>query len=174
MILTPPITHPVPYRLLMFDADGTLRGCTVPGRPPNTAEESVLLPNVDVMLSRYQWKKQHFFGIASNQGGVALGSMPEARCKEMLLQLMHDASWYLWPEEVIRFCPHAPQAGCRCRKPAPAMLNDIMHYWHKQRAIQGPADCLYVGDQESDGATAAAAGIDVCWAKDFFGWEATP
>lgn len=171
MILSPPITHPVPYTLLMFDADGTLRGCTVPGRPPNTPEEAVLLPGVEVILSRYAWKLTHYCGIASNQGGVALGYIPEATCAAMLRDLMHDASWQSWPEMVIRYCPHAPQAGCRCRKPAPAMLHDIMLYWHKQDAISGPADCLYIGDLSSDRDAAANAGIDFCFASAFFDWQ---
>ena len=34
-----------------------------------------------------------------------------------------------------------------------------------------PAQALFIGDQDSDRQAAATAGIDFCWAKDFFGWE---
>jgi D-glycero-D-manno-heptose 1,7-bisphosphate phosphatase len=171
MILPSPIIHPVPYTVLIFDADGTLRGCTVPGRPPNNVDESVLLPGVEVLLEApYTWQQRHLFGIASNQGGVGLGYMPETVCRNMLDTLAWQITHHYWPDPAIRYCPHAPRAGCACRKPEPAMLLAIEMFWHSQGRVHGPGECLYIGDQDSDREAAERAGFDFCWSADFFGW----
>lgn len=56
--------------------------------------------------------------VVSNQPGIALGKFSEkdlrkaeSRLRELLPKL--DAFYY---------CPHAPKAGCECRKPAPGLL----------------------------------------------------
>jgi histidinol-phosphate phosphatase family protein len=56
--------------------------------------------------------------VVSNQPGAALGHFPEgdlkhveAKLRELLPAL---AGFY--------YCPHHPEAGCACRKPAPGML----------------------------------------------------
>jgi len=44
------------YRLIIFDADGTLRCCTVPGQVcPNADNQWELLPNVKEKLSEIDW-----------------------------------------------------------------------------------------------------------------------
>jgi D-glycero-D-manno-heptose 1,7-bisphosphate phosphatase len=55
-------------------------------------------------------------------------------------------------DEVV-YCPHAPDAGCNCRKPRPGMFRDIAERLHIN--LQGvPA----VGDSLRDIQAAAAAG----------------
>lgn len=82
------IQHPLnQYRLLIFDADGTLRRCTVPGQPcPNRPGEWELLPNVRETLRLYDWT-QTAWGIVSNQGGVALGYLSEPQAYRLLYDL---------------------------------------------------------------------------------------
>jgi D-glycero-D-manno-heptose 1,7-bisphosphate phosphatase len=50
-------------------------------------------------------------------------------------------------------CPHAPEDGCDCRKPAPKLILDAA------RALGvDPACCVVVGDRESDVEAARNAG----------------
>lgn len=157
-------------RLLIFDADGTLRRCTVPGQVcPNRDGEWELLPNVKETLARFDWHTQTGgmkFGIVSNQGGVGLGYISEADAYQMLADMVVAATGG-WPRSgTIRICPHAPSAGCACRKPKPGMLLALSRWWGE------PAErVMYVGDMESDRQAAEAAGVRFTWAKDFFGWR---
>jgi D-glycero-D-manno-heptose 1,7-bisphosphate phosphatase len=151
-------------KLYIFDADGTLRGCNVPGQPcPNKPEQSYILPNVKETLAKIDWS-QNGFGIASNQGGIALGYLSERDAYQMLANLTVDLL-DRWPRQgVLQICPHAPTDGCGCRKPKPLMLQRIMNIYGVY-----PDDTLFVGDMESDRLAALAAGCRFQWANDFFG-----
>lgn len=168
----PPLIHPLPFRLIALDADGTLRGCTVAGRPPNRADEVVILPNVKETLAQYDWLGGHYrAGIISNQGGVALGYLTYQQCRRMLEDLLRAVTGVSWPRSAVRLCPHAPDAGCICRKPQPAMLEGLIEHYTRHGQLDHKGEVLYVGDQPSDWDTARAAGVTFLWAKHFFGWE---
>lgn len=155
-------------RLYIFDADGTLRRCTVPGQPcPNKPGEWELLPGVVERLARVDWNVTGL-GILSNQGGVALGHLSEATAYHLLGDTVTAATGRWPPQGSIFVCPHAPNAGCACRKPSPMGLHKIMAlYGH------GPRETLYVGDLDSDRECAKRAGVDFALAVDFFGFEWT-
>ncbi len=54
----------------------------------------------------------------------------------------------------IVHCPHLPEAGCRCRKPQPGMLLDLVEHYGV------PADSVpFVGDSVRDIQAARAAGL---------------
>jgi HAD superfamily hydrolase (TIGR01662 family) len=59
----------------------------------------------------------------------------------------------LGPFDVVELCPHAPDAGCECRKPRPGMVLAAC-----ARLDVDPARCVVVGDIESDVLAAGAAG----------------
>lgn len=95
------------------------------------------------------------FGIvvATNQSGVGRGLLGAAD-----LEAIHDR---LWAEVSaagghlagIFVCPHAPDAGCACRKPRPGLLERIAHWAHI-----APATMIVVGDAARDLAAARAVG----------------
>ena len=65
--------------------------------------------------------------VATNQSGIGRGlfSLDElnrihARCQQLLARVGGHL-------DGIFFCPHAPDAGCDCRKPAPGLLQSIEH-----------------------------------------------
>lgn len=148
-------------KLYIFDADGTLRRCTVEGQPcPNKLGEWELLPNVRERLAKIDWS-ENGFGIASNQGGIALGFLSIDVAYQLCRDLVIAATDRFPPTGSIQICPHAPDAGCSCRKPRPLMLLRIMDTF-------GTRDAVMVGDQESDRLAADAAGIEFQWAHEFF------
>lgn len=149
-------------KLIIFDADGTLRRCTVPGQPcPNKDDEWELMPGVKEKIAAFPEEVR--FAIVSNQGGVGLKILSEDSAWTMLLRLEHQTT----PGRGIVFmCPHAPKAGCFCRKPHPYLL-----YKSMKTARASPSETLYVGDMDSDREAAQRAGVDFLWAWEFFGWE---
>jgi D-glycero-D-manno-heptose 1,7-bisphosphate phosphatase len=167
------VTHPLPgKRLLLFDVDGTLRRTTVPGQPcPNGPDEWELLPNVRETLACYDWDTQHDWRLISNQGGIGLGYMTESACLRLLYSCVHACGLPTTYSFVahLHICPHAPNAGCVCRKPSPWML---------LQAIQDVGvqldEALYIGDMDSDREAARRAGIDYIEAARFFGWVSQP
>lgn len=156
-------------RLYIFDADGTLRRTTVPGMScPNRPGEWELIPGVRERLARIEWGGANGarFGVATNQGGVGLGYMTLAAARGLLADMVVEALGTRPPAGSIEICPHAPHAGCACRKPEPGMLLRLMERFRVE-----PAETLFVGDMERDEEAARRAGARFMWAHEFFGWD---
>jgi len=156
------------HSLIIFDADGTLRKCTVPGQVcPNADDQWELLPHVKEKLFRIRWGAPGLgrvaFGIASNQAGISKGYLSAATAYRLLADMAKAAVGFRPIEGSIRFCPHNKSDGCACRKPGPLMLEQLMDFWGVN-----PEETLFVGDMESDRQAAENAGCDFVWARDFF------
>ena len=83
--------------------------------------------------------------VATNQSGLARGLFDEyqlARIHQKLLSMVEDQGGII---EGIFFCPHAPQDGCNCRKPATGLLQQIESEFGE--SIQG---AYFVGDSLRD------------------------
>ena len=105
-------------RFVLLDRDGTLIAerhyLADPARVellPGAAEGLRLLRAMDLGLA-----------VVTNQSGIGRGYFDEA-CLE---RVHHSLQCLLENEGValdgIYFCPHVPGAGCRCRKPAPGLV----------------------------------------------------
>ncbi len=160
------------YKLIIFDADGTLRYCTVEGQPcPNKEDEWKLYPGVSEKLSSFNWaspqdKQGIGYGIASNQGGVGSGYFTEEMAKKLLVNTFEEAFGFTPAEGTVEMCIHVPYSGCSCRKPEPEMINNIKNLYGVT-----PKEILFVGDRDADKNAAANAGCDFMWAYEFFGRE---
>jgi len=154
-------------QLFIFDADGTLRRTTVPGRPcPDTADQWQLMPLVAETLRSIPWEEAGYaLGIASNQGGVALGYLTRDCAHQLLVDMVVSAIGYFPSRSYIELCTCSITANCDCRKPAPGMLLRIL-----TRSGIPASRAIFVGDAEEDFEAAGRAGIRFRWAKDFFGW----
>jgi histidinol-phosphate phosphatase family protein len=157
---------PAHIRLLIFDADGTLRRTTVAGQPcPHAPGEWELLPQVAETLARLPWQTGKLrLGIASNQDHVAYGWLSERTAYQLLEDLLREAG--VDAAAVVRICPHAIEANCACRKPAPGLLLSLM----KECAVTA-AETLFVGDASTDREAARRAGVAFRWAWEFFDWN---
>ena len=83
--------------------------------------------------------------IATNQSGLARGLFDESA-----LAQMHDKMHDLVEKEggsisAICYCPHLPDAGCRCRKPGVGLLEQI-----EQQLSTTLKGCYFIGDSEKD------------------------
>jgi D-glycero-D-manno-heptose 1,7-bisphosphate phosphatase len=94
-----------------------------------------------------QWLYSHGYRLVviTNQSGVGRGLFTLDRLEAMnarLNAMVEDAGARL---EGIYYCPHAPEAGCACRKPAQGLLT---------RAASDldfdPASAVMIGDKGSD------------------------
>lgn len=153
-------------RLVIFDADGTLRRTTVPGQPcPHGSDEWELLPGVRECLTSMDWHHGALaLGVASNQDHVGYGLLERNLAHTLLRDMIVAATNGAVRDPEIRFCPHRLDVSCDCRKPAPGMLLDIMRARHV-----APAETLFVGDAHVDEQAARAAGVQFAWAGEFFG-----
>jgi D-glycero-D-manno-heptose 1,7-bisphosphate phosphatase len=89
-------------------------------------------------------------GVVSNQSGVDRGLITVADVRAVNARL--DA--LLGPFDMIRFCPHGNDDGCRCRKPAPGMILDVLAELNVP-----PSRAAMVGDIGSDVEAGIAAGV---------------
>jgi D-glycero-D-manno-heptose 1,7-bisphosphate phosphatase len=152
-------------RLLVFDADGTLRWTTKEGQGyPCRPDEWQLMPNVRETLTRLDWSETgHRLGIASNQTGVALGHLTESMARALLVHTVEAALGHVPASAAIEMCICSPSIDCECRKPRPGLLQRIL-----ERFSASPREALFVGDLEIDREAARRAGVAFRWAHEFF------
>ncbi len=91
--------------------------------------------------------------VATNQSGLARGYYDEAT-----LEAMHDKLRALLAARqaqigLIAWCPHGPDDGCECRKPAPGLLQQIARHYET-----GLAGVWFVGDSLRDLQAAVTVG----------------
>ncbi|WP_435741284.1 HAD-IIIA family hydrolase [Nocardioides sp. SYSU DS0663] len=131
--------------LVLLDRDGTLvhdvpyNGDPDLVRPVEGAREALdRLRSLGVRL-----------GMVTNQSGIARGLITREQADAVNARVEE----LLGPLDVVLLCPHGPEDGCGCRKPAPGMV--------KQACAEldvDPARTVLVGDIESDVLAAEAAG----------------
>lgn len=152
------------FDLLIVDADGTCRLCTVPGQYfPIQPDEWILRPGVFSKLSVMDWNTLKF-GVASNQSGVGRGLLSSRMATVMLGNMAREATGRPWPADVLLHCPHLPTDRCPCRKPAPGMLHTLVGKYQVP-----PERTLFVGNANTDRLAAARAGCMFAWSNEFFG-----
>lgn len=95
------------------------------------------------------------FGLAiiTNQSGIGRGLFTVQDFERFQQHLLRDFAAQGVTIAASFHCPHAPDAGCDCRKPKPGLL-------YQARAELGaePARCFVIGDRLSDAQAGLAAG----------------
>ena len=105
-------------------------------------------------------KAGYLIAIATNQSGIA-----RQYYSLDVLQAMHDKMEYLVAEaggtiNCIVYCPHLADDHCRCRKPKPGMLHQILKRLESQGHAQSTdADIWFVGDSLKDLQAGISAGF---------------
>jgi histidinol-phosphate phosphatase family protein len=136
--------QPVP-RAVLLDRDGTLVVDLPFNRDPERVEP---MPGAAAALARLR-AAGVATAVVSNQSGVALGRLTREDVDALNARI--DA--LLGPLGPVFVCAHGPNDGCRCRKPAPGLLEAAA------RHLGVPLrDCVVVGDIGADIEAARAAG----------------
>lgn len=135
-------------RALLLDRDGTLIVDVGYPRDPARVE---LLAGAAEALGALQTR--FALVIISNQSGIGRGLITEAEARAV-----HDRVVDRFGQRGVAFagayyCPHTPDAGCPCRKPAPGLLLDAAGELGLDLA-----GSIMIGDKPSDVAAGLAAG----------------
>jgi HAD superfamily hydrolase (TIGR01662 family) len=131
--------------LVLFDRDGTLvRDYPYNGDPALVKPVPGAREAVDALRARGVQ-----VGVVSNQSGVARGIVTREQVDACMARLEE----LLGPFDTLQVCPHGPDDGCTCRKPAPGMVKAAC----AELGVD-PARCVVIGDIGADVEAAEAAG----------------
>ncbi|MGW4567624.1 D-glycero-alpha-D-manno-heptose-1,7-bisphosphate 7-phosphatase [Streptomyces sp. NPDC004561] len=130
---------------VLFDRDGTLVADVPYNGDPDRV--TLLLGAAEaVALARSAGLPT---GVVSNQSGIARGLLTT----EDVRRVNRRADELLGGVDAWLFCPHAPDAGCPCRKPRPGLVLTAA----ARLGVPATA-CLVIGDIAADVLAAHAAG----------------
>ena len=143
-----------PGRAALFvDRDGTLIREREYLSDPHDVE---LLPGVAAALREVR-SAGHPVAVITNQAGVGRGYFSEARLYEVMARMRELFRAEGVELDTVRVCPHAPDAGCDCRKPGGRLLREAAD--DLRLSLR---DSAMVGDRWSDvdaGRGVGAAGV---------------
>lgn len=139
-----------PRRVALIDRDGTIIVDKVYLRDPDGIE---FAPGA---IEGLRLLRDAGFALVliTNQSGIARGYFDAAR-----LEQIHDRLQSMLAAEGVRLeaiyvCPHGPDDGCDCRKPAPGMVKSAM-----RDLGFTPDQAVLIGDSDADMGAATAAGV---------------
>lgn len=137
-------------RLVILDRDGVINQDS--DEFIKSAAEWVPLPGSIDAVARLS-AAGYTVAIASNQSGIGRGLFRRDALYAMHRKLRRLAAAAGGRVDKIVYCPHAPGAGCDCRKPRPGLLKRIGAYYGC--ALDGVP---VIGDSLRDLQAAAAVG----------------
>ncbi len=145
-------------RALFLDRDGVIN---VDHGHVGTREKFEWMPGARAAIRAATEAGWHVF-VVTNQSGIARGLYSEADMHALHAWMGEEIRRAGGTLDDLRFCPFHPEAVLEAyrdpahpwRKPAPGMLLDLIRAWQID-----PALAVLVGDQDSDLAAAAAAGV---------------
>jgi histidinol-phosphate phosphatase family protein len=130
---------------VLFDRDGTLvvdvpyNGDPALVRPMPGALEAVAAVRAAGLP----------IGVVSNQSGIARGLLTREQVDAVNARVDELFGGF----DTWQVCPHGPEDGCRCRKPAPGMV-----LWAAEALRVPPERVVVIGDIGADVGAAHAAG----------------
>ncbi|MFQ3591640.1 MAG: HAD family hydrolase [Gemmataceae bacterium] len=134
---------------IFLDRDGTL--IVDPGYPKDP-EVVQPLPGVVEALMRFG-DAGFALVVISNQAGVGRGIITPKQARAVHLRFIALFGEKGIHFDDVRYCFHAPEVGCACRKPAPGMIlqSTATYGWDLPRSYM-------IGDKPSDVQAGIAAG----------------
>jgi D-glycero-D-manno-heptose 1,7-bisphosphate phosphatase len=128
------VTH-----LVILDREGVISECVAPFiRAP---EEFKPIPGALEAIARLNQASVRIV-VATNQAGVGRG-LTDMATVNAIHDRMHRAAMSAGGRiDAVFYCPHAEEAGCRCRKPATGMFEEIAERYglHDLRGVAAVGD----------------------------------
>jgi histidinol-phosphate phosphatase family protein len=139
----------VSRRALFLDRDGTLIVDVVYPRDPALVQ---MIPGAAAVLRELQ--RDWLLVVVSNQSGIGRGLITPSQANAV-----HDRFVSAYAAAGVAFagfyyCPHAPDAGCACRKPMPGLLLSAT-----EELDLDLGSSAMIGDKASDVEAGRAAGV---------------
>lgn len=130
---------------VLFDRDGTLVVDVPYNGDPDRVEP---VPGARAALDRLRAEGLRL-AVVTNQSGVARGLLTAAEVGAVNQRVEE----LLGPFDAVLVCPHGPDDGCGCRKPAPGLVEEAA----AELGVT-PGACAVLGDIGADVVAALAAG----------------
>ncbi len=140
-----------PTHLVILDREGVISECVVPFM--RSPEEFKPIPGALEAIARLNQAGARVV-VATNQAGVGRG-LTDMATVNAIHDRMHRAVMSVGGRiDAIFYCPHAEEAGCRCRKPATGMFEEIAERY----GLHDLSGVAAVGDSIRDLLAARKAG----------------
>jgi len=139
-------------RLILLDRDGVINFDS-PDRIRSPRQWCPLPGSLEAIAALQ--RSGRLVAVCTNQAGIARGLLSIDDLQAIHARLARSLARLGASLERIAFCPHAPEAGCACRKPAPGLLIECM-----QALSATPEETCLVGDSLTDLQAARAAGCE--------------
>ena len=137
-------------KLIILDMDGVINRDS--DDYIKSEQEWQALPGSLQAIARLNQSGYHAV-VASNQSGLARGKFTLQELNRIHRKMHTHLAQYGGVVEAVFFCPHGPDTGCDCRKPAPGMFREI------ERRLHTPLSGVpVIGDRLSDIQAAQAVG----------------
>ena len=139
-------------KLVILGRDGTVneRGADI----VDTADAWRPLPGALEAIARLNHAGWHVV-VASNQDGLGRGLFEVAALNAIHARMHRMLAAVGGRVDAVFYCPHAPEDGCRCRKPEPGLLEQI-----GERFAVELSGIPVVGDSLDDMLASASAGCE--------------
>ncbi|MDO8450939.1 D-glycero-beta-D-manno-heptose 1,7-bisphosphate 7-phosphatase [Rhodoferax sp.] len=137
-------------KLVILDRDGTINEDS--DDYVKSPEEWMPLPGALEAIARLNHAGWHVV-VASNQSGLGRGLFDVSTLNAMHAKMHQMLAAVGGRVDAIFYCPHAPDEGCRCRKPEPGLFEQIGERYGLD--LHGVP---VVGDTARDVVAGAAAG----------------
>jgi D-glycero-D-manno-heptose 1,7-bisphosphate phosphatase len=109
-------------KLVILDRDGTINVDS--DEFIKTPEEWVPLPGALEAIAKLNHAGWHV-AVASNQSGLGRGLFDVASLNAIHAKMHKLVASMGGRIDAVFYCPHGPEEGCQCRKPAPGLFEQI-------------------------------------------------
>ena len=138
-------------RAIFLDRDGVINRRIVGGYVSRWSEFE-FLPGAIEGIVRLSASETPII-VVSNQAGVGKGLIAVSDLADITRRFIAAVEQHGGRIDAVYYCPHTPADECECRKPKPGLLLQAQRDW----ALELSSSVL-LGDSDSDGAAARAAG----------------